>query len=71
VLTQFSLYQTNNTSSFRIKQRGGQNKAWWLRSPFSGGTGRVCRVGSDGSADSGIAYNESGVAPCFAWKAPA
>lgn len=67
VLTQFSLYQANNTASFRIKQRGGQNKAWWLRSPFSGSTSSVCRVNDDGSAVSVSAGRELGVAPCFAF----
>jgi len=67
VLTQFSLYQTNNTSSFRIKQRGGQNKAWWLRSPNSGNTFYVCLVDGNGGANRNFADSGSGVAPCFAF----
>lgn len=67
VLTQYQWYSTHNTANDRKKLRDGTAKYWWLRSPLSGGTGSVCGVSSGGSAGRNSAYDNGGVAPCFAF----
>ena len=61
-LSQFEYYKT---SANRIKKTGDSGSAgrWWNRSPGSGYSGSVCRVGSDGSAGISDATKPNLLAP--------
>ena len=50
----------------RVKECGDKGTYfWWLRSVHAGGTNFFCYVGTDGSADSYVAYASHGFAPGF------
>ena len=61
-LSQFEYYKT---SANRIKKTGDSGSAgrWWERSPGSGYSGSVCRVGSDGTAGISDATKANLLAP--------
>lgn len=67
-LTQFQYYATHSSNADHIKYKPGQTSGyyWWQRSPYSGGTSRVCFVDSNGSRVNNGANGSFGVAPCFA-----
>lgn len=56
--TQYEWYKAGNS---RIKKVNGSAYDWWERSPYSGGTGFFCNVGSSGSAAGGSAAGSAGV----------
>lgn len=53
------------TAANRMKKKGLTSEFvyWWLRSPYSGDTGRFCSVGGGGAATGGSALNAHGLAP--------
>lgn len=55
---QYEWYKAGNS---RIKKVNGSADGWWERSPFSGGTGTFCIVGSGGTAGNGYANGSCGV----------
>lgn len=56
--TQYEWYKAGNS---RIKKVNGSASYWWERSPYSGGTGIFCGVGSSGDADGSAAHSSYGV----------
>lgn len=48
-----------------IKTRKGTDSIWWLRSPYSLGTGQFCRVSATGEANWVNATTTSYIAPAF------
>ncbi len=70
-LTQFAYYSTVDTSADARKRYKASTPttagSWWLRSPDSGYTSRVCFVNNNGVAYSSLARDTNGVAPCFAF----
>ena len=71
-LTRFALYALpeNDNADFRKKFKPSTPTSanyYWERSPYSGGTGNVCSVGSNGNANYNGASGNVRVAPCFAF----
>lgn len=58
-VAQYAYYKAGNS---RIKKQNGSAFYWWERSTCSDDSRYFCRVGSNGSADSGVAYYPLGVA---------
>lgn len=56
--TQYEWYKAGNT---KVKKVNGSANDWWERSPYSGGTGNFCCVGSDGNAYGCYASGSGGV----------
>lgn len=56
--TQYEWYKAGNS---RIKKVNGSADSWWERSPYSGGTGDFCYVGSSGIANYSAANGSRGV----------
>lgn len=54
-----------DSASKRVAYNGSSAAIWWLRSPYTGGTGGVWSVGTDGSSSSGGCGFSCGVRPAF------
>lgn len=61
--TQYSYWSQNNNATARIKQYGGKNSYWWLRSV--GSSAGFAHVSDGGSLDYYGANSNDGVVPCF------
>ena len=60
--TQYDYY---NTGGSKVKNYSGSARAWWERSPYSGGSRYFCVVDSGGNARRYNAGDAYGVAFCF------
>lgn len=56
---------TASTDSKRIGYLNGSAAYWWLRSPFTSGTGSVWLVNADGDCDNFNASNSRGIRPAL------
>lgn len=69
-LSRFALYAlpANDNNTFRIKYDPNNTaQRWWERSPYSGRTGSVCGVNTDGSAYNLDASGSRWVSPLFSF----
>lgn len=64
-LTRWQYYADNDTADARIKYLNGSASASWMRSPSSGSSNGFCSVDNNGTATTGIAIVNRGVAPAF------
>lgn len=62
---QYTYYASGNSKVKYRHNSTGSTAYWWERSPYVGSPYFFCRVGSNGSANGGIANGSCGVAPAF------
>jgi hypothetical protein len=65
VLSYFASCVTNNADSKRVAYLNGSAARWWLRSPYTSGTGSVWYVYSNGGYDYYNASNSNGIRPAL------
>lgn len=65
VLSYFASCVTNNADSKRVAYLNGAAAYWWLRSPYTSGTGNVWHVNTNGGCNRDGASYSNGIRPAF------